>query len=158
MANNFSGLRWFVPPKRSVASGGNLIEIRAYNSSEFSDLTIVFEHYTFKLHKVVIFGQSPILRALCDGKEEVKLEYFTDIEYPQAYEAMFRFMYGLEYDDSSFDNVIIFYFDMYRVARHYEYRRLQDFAFERFKEYTTEFWHAVTFKTSSKNETDWRLN
>lgn len=86
MANNFSGLRWFVPPKRSVASGGNLIEIRAYNSSEFSDLTIVFEHYTFKLHKVVIFGQSPILRALCDGKVSTKMHIMwrrtvTEIQY-----------------------------------------------------------------------------
>lgn len=75
----------------------------------------------------------------------MKLESFTDIEYPQAYEAMFHFMYGLEYDDSSFDNLIIFYFEMYRVARYYEYRRLQLFAFEKFKEYTTKSWNAGEF-------------
>lgn len=73
MADNFPGLSWFVPPKTSVASGENLIEVRAYNSREFSDLTIVFEFYTFKLHKVIIFGQSPILRALCDGKVSTKM-------------------------------------------------------------------------------------
>lgn len=66
-------------------------------------------------------------------KEYVILKEIKDLEYEDAYKAMFNFMYGLKYDDGILRNDIGFHFDVYRVASEYEVGELQKLAFEKVK-------------------------
>jgi hypothetical protein len=69
-----------------------------------------------------------------------------DLEYPQAYEAMFRFMYGLEHDKNmpSSGNMG-FYFAVLCVARTYGCLRLEDLASEKFVDSIIHDWDQDEF-------------
>lgn len=66
-------------------------------------------------------------------KEYVILKEIKDLEYEDAYKAMFNFMYGLKYDDGILRNDIGVHFDVYRVASEYKVGELQKLAFEKVK-------------------------
>lgn len=51
----------------NIASDGDLTENRAYETGEFSDLTIWVNDEEFNLHKLVVGGQSPILKEKIQG-------------------------------------------------------------------------------------------
>jgi hypothetical protein len=53
---------------RNIARDGDLTKTRAYETGEFSDLTIHVDGEEFELHKLVVGGHSPIL------KEKIKDE------------------------------------------------------------------------------------
>ncbi|KUL90386.1 hypothetical protein ZTR_02041 [Talaromyces verruculosus] len=106
---------------------------RAYETGEFSDLTICVDGKEFKLHKLVVGGQSPILKEKIKDENSITLKPVKDLEYIGVHGKMFRFMYGLDYNDSPRIDDIAFHFDVYRVARRYEVLGLQNLAFENIK-------------------------
>ena len=68
---------------------------------------------------------------------------------------MFRFMYGLDYNDSSRIGDIAFHFDVYRVARRYEVLGLQNLAFENIKKIANrDAWDTDQFVKILKNRLD----
>ncbi|PCH03999.1 BTB/POZ [Penicillium occitanis (nom. inval.)] len=122
-----------------------------YQSTKYSDLTIFVDGQSFKLHKLVICEQSPKLRVMCEGKDEITLEPIDGLKYPQAYEAMSRFMYGLEYDENkppSSSDRMGFYSDVLRVACTYGCVPLEELAFEEVDDATISDWNKDEFLRS----------
>lgn len=69
-----------------------------------------------------------------------------DFVYNGVYKAVFRFMYGLGYDDGLWANIADFQFYVYRVARRYEVLGLQKLALEKVKKIANkDAWNADQF-------------
>ncbi|GAM35349.1 hypothetical protein TCE0_017f03620 [Talaromyces pinophilus] len=128
---------------------------RAYETGEFSDLTIHVDGEEFELHKLVVGGHSPILKEKIKNENSITLKPVEDLEYNGVYESMFRFMYGLDYNDNPRIDDIAFHFDVYRVARRYEVLGLQNLAFENIKKIANrDAWDADQLVKILKNRLD----
>lgn len=61
-----------------------LISPRCFDSSKYSDLIIRCEDREFKVHRIVVCGQSKYFSKICDGDWKVRLlekEYTSSLEY-----------------------------------------------------------------------------
>lgn len=70
-----TSLKGFVQESNHL--GGNTDGFRYVDSSEFSDLTIQTTDREFKVHKVVVCGQSAVFNAMFRGESKVSLSDFN---------------------------------------------------------------------------------
>ncbi|RAL15393.1 uncharacterized protein BO97DRAFT_440806 [Aspergillus homomorphus CBS 101889] len=122
---------------------------RYYVSSEFSDLTVHTKIQEFKVHRLVVCGQSEFFSRLYKNEwaENMKNEVNIYEDDPHAIEAMFRSMYGLEYDSRAGDHTssLIFAIKAYQVADKYLVSRLKTRAVERFRALVEKCWQTDDF-------------
>lgn len=57
---------------RKALSRNNSSFATLYETGKYSDLTLVCERQSFKVHKAVLCTQSAVLAAACDGQFEVR--------------------------------------------------------------------------------------
>ncbi|KIX08720.1 uncharacterized protein Z518_03377 [Rhinocladiella mackenziei CBS 650.93] len=109
-------------------SSGNVGALRLksfFNSSKFSDFTIKVDDRDFRVHKIIMCGQSEYFDRLFNGDwKEVRDDVVVLKEDDSgAVEAMIRFMYENEYDSSGNSeeriSPMVFNVRVYRVADKY---------------------------------------
>ncbi|KMU74568.1 hypothetical protein CISG_04275 [Coccidioides immitis RMSCC 3703] len=107
-------------------------------NSQFADLTIRVADEEFKVHKVVVCGQSEFFSRMfsSDWKENVNNEVKLGEVDPSAVEAMIHFMYGIDYDSSGSGrgrvSPVFFNTQVYALAEEYEVQKLKQLAKEKF--------------------------
>ncbi|QVM07886.1 hypothetical protein D8B26_002583 [Coccidioides posadasii str. Silveira] len=107
-------------------------------SGQFADLTIRVADEEFKVHKVIVCGQSEFFSRMfsSDWKENVNNEVKLGEVDPSAVEAMIHFMYGIDYDSSGSSrgrvSPLFFNAQIYALAEEYEVQKLKELAKEKF--------------------------
>ncbi|KAG5292974.1 BTB/POZ domain-containing protein [Histoplasma ohiense] len=109
---------------------------RLFHSSKFTDITIQAGEEEFKVHKLILSGQSEYFSRMFSAEWK---ETATDIikleDDPRTIEAMLRFMYGLDYDSSSQGRTSPMLFDskVYVAADYYGIPELKEKAKAKFE-------------------------
>ncbi|KAF2434944.1 hypothetical protein EJ08DRAFT_722180 [Tothia fuscella] len=124
------------------------------SSGDFSDMTVVCQGKTFKLHKNIVCGQVEFFRNAFDGRfaeaesHEVKL---VDDELC-AVQAMFEYLYTRVYNNQSDveASAIILHAHVYSLADKYNIQGLKDMAGNEFSEAIVEEWNTPEFVTTVK--------
>ncbi|PWY74523.1 hypothetical protein BO94DRAFT_424171, partial [Aspergillus sclerotioniger CBS 115572] len=123
------------------------------SSGEFSDLTICTINQEFKVHRLVLCGQSEYFSRMLkrDWVETTeKLVRFDDDD-PEAIRAMIQFMYGIDYNKSGGDDghacPLLFAVKMYQIADKYAVPRLQQQAKKTFETLAKTCWEMDYFST-----------
>ncbi|EIT73259.1 hypothetical protein AO1008_00634 [Aspergillus oryzae 100-8] len=105
-------------------------------SSDFSDMTICTADQEFKVHRLIVCGQSAYFSRL------FKANWTSDD--PRAVEAMVHFMYGFEYDSSGSDlgrvSPMLFNINVYQVADKFEVPQLKQKAKDKFETIARTCW------------------
>ncbi|PYH45460.1 BTB/POZ domain protein [Aspergillus saccharolyticus JOP 1030-1] len=110
---------------------------RYYSSSEFSDLIVHTSDQDFKVHRLVVCGQSGYFSRLDQGDwpEAVENETCLREDDLRAIEAMFQYTYGVEHDNSSSDqdrkSPMLLNVKVYQVANKYDVPQLKEHAKEK---------------------------
>ncbi|KIW14288.1 hypothetical protein PV08_07070 [Exophiala spinifera] len=138
---------------RETASGGvGRLRLESFfNSPKFSDFAIKVGDREFKVHKIVICGQSDYFDRLFEGKWKEVLEDSSDLvgDDPAAVEAMVRFMYENEYDSSGYDDTdmspMVFDVLVYQVADKYGVGALKKLSKGKFDRATSICWEMDDF-------------
>ncbi|PYI05223.1 hypothetical protein BO78DRAFT_447876 [Aspergillus sclerotiicarbonarius CBS 121057] len=123
-------------------------------SGEFSDLTICTVDQEFKVHRVVVCGQSEFFSRLYKGNWVETAENVVRLtdDNPRAIEAMIQFMYGLDYDSSSGNrgstSPLLFNVNLYQVADKYVVPQLKRRAKEKFDTVAKTCWQMGDFSTA----------
>ncbi|OOF96480.1 hypothetical protein ASPCADRAFT_4523 [Aspergillus carbonarius ITEM 5010] len=125
-----------------------------FSSGEFSDLTICTINQEFKVHRLVVCGQSEYFSRMFkrDWVETTEsLVRFEDDD-PEAIQAMIQFMYGIDYDSSNSGDgrpcPLLFAVKMYQVADKYAVPRLQQRAKKSFQTIAKTCWQMDDFSTA----------
>ncbi|CRG91090.1 hypothetical protein PISL3812_08138 [Talaromyces islandicus] len=109
-----------------------------FNSSRFSDLTIVTKDQEFKVHKLIVCALSDYFSRLFENnwKETTENVVRLDEDEPRSVEAMIHFMYGFSYDSSGSDrgrvSPMLFNVKVYQVGDKYSVPKLKEEAREKF--------------------------
>ncbi|EEH06202.1 BTB/POZ domain-containing protein [Histoplasma capsulatum G186AR] len=113
---------------------------RLFHSSKFTDITIQAGEEEFKVHKLILSGQSEYFSRMFSA--EWKLE-----DDPRTIEAMLRFMYGLDYDSSSQGRTspMLFASKVYVAADYYGIPELKEKAKAKFKVAVRACWNMNDF-------------
>lgn len=122
-------------------------------SSKFSDITIRTKLQEFKVHRLVICGQSEYFSLLCNRNRVVDPPNQTSQviqlmdDDPHAVEAMIHFMYGYRYDGSGRGRAspMLFHIKVYHVADKYGIPKLKQRAREKFKTMVQACWQTDEF-------------
>ncbi|PLB47857.1 hypothetical protein P170DRAFT_465392 [Aspergillus steynii IBT 23096] len=123
-------------------------------SSAFSDLTIHTKDQEFKVHRLVICGQSEYFSRLYQGDWMETTENAVHLEEddPRAIEAMIHFMYGFEYDSSGSQHgrisPMLFNIRVYQIADKYVVPQLKQLAKEKFEIVLKACWQMDDFPTA----------
>ncbi|KAJ5510616.1 hypothetical protein N7453_002719, partial [Penicillium expansum] len=120
-------------------------------SSQFSDLVVKTEEQEFKLHRLIVCGQSEYFARLYQGNwaETADNTIQLNDDDPRAIEAMIHFMYGIDYDSSGNElgriSPMIFNIRLYQVADKYFVPRLKQRAKEKFGQIARTCWEMDDF-------------
>ncbi|KGO37196.1 Uncharacterized protein PEX1_065780 [Penicillium expansum] len=120
-------------------------------SSQFSDLVVKTEEQEFKLHRLIVCGQSEYFARLYQGNwaETADNTIQLNDDDPRAIEAMIHFMYGIDYDSSGNElgriSPMIFNVRLYQVADKYFVPRLKQRAKEKFGQIARTCWEMDDF-------------
>ncbi|KAI9776086.1 MAG: hypothetical protein M1839_000599 [Geoglossum umbratile] len=136
------------------------------NSAKYSDLIIRCEGREFKVHKIILCGQSKYFSTICDGDWKEAAENVIDLKEDDArvIEAMLHFFYRFNYDDSGDDqgpvSPMLFNTRVYGVADKYDVSSLKTLAKEKFDKAIKTCWdmddftHVITETYSSTPSAD----
>ncbi|KAJ5938796.1 BTB/POZ protein [Penicillium verhagenii] len=122
-----------------------------FKSSQFTDLVIATEEQEFKVHRVVVCGQSEYFARLYNGKwtetTDATIKLMDDD--PRAIEAMIHFMYGFDYDSSGSElgrvSPMIFNIKLYQMADKYFIPQLKKKAKYKFEQIAKTCWEMDDF-------------
>ncbi|KAB8263878.1 BTB/POZ protein [Aspergillus pseudonomiae] len=123
-------------------------------SSDFSDLTICTADQEFKVHRLVVCGQSAYFSRLFKGNwtESVDNTVQLKSDDPRAIEAMIHFMYGFEYDSSGSNlgrvSPMLFNINVYQVADKFGVPQLKQKAKEKFEAIARTCWVMDDYPTA----------
>ncbi|KAB8249751.1 BTB/POZ protein [Aspergillus flavus] len=115
-------------------------------SSDFSDMTICTADQEFKVHRLIVCGQSAYFSRLfkANWTESVDNKIQLKSDDPRAVEAMVHFMYGFEYDSSGSDlgrvSPMLFNINVYQVADKFEVPQLKQKAKDKFETIARTCW------------------
>ncbi|KAM5432313.1 hypothetical protein McanMca71_007888 [Microsporum canis] len=127
-----------------------------FDSSKFTDLVIRTVDDDFKVHKVVVCGQSEYFTRLFDGDWKETAENVVDLskDDPATIEAMVRFMYEADYDGSGSNrgriSPMLFNARVYEVAEKYSILHLKERAKTKFKDAVRTCWDMDDFSPAIK--------
>ncbi|KAE8368636.1 BTB/POZ protein [Aspergillus caelatus] len=119
---------------------------RFFISSDFSDLTICTADQEFKVHRLIVCGQSAYFSRLfkANWTESVDNKIQLSSDDPRAVEAMIHFMYGFEYDSSGSDlgrvSPMLFNINVYQVADKFGVPQLKQKAKDKFETIARTCW------------------
>ncbi|PCH04000.1 BTB/POZ [Penicillium occitanis (nom. inval.)] len=117
-----------------------------YDTGEFSDFTVILGEKRVKLHKSVVCGQSPVFRkAVLDGKDEIVPDTWSFEKNTEVSGAVFRFMYGLKYDNLIVSSCMRFHAEVFQLAVCLGVSELRNFAKQKFKKCIKTAWDADEF-------------
>ncbi|OXV11874.1 hypothetical protein Egran_00364 [Elaphomyces granulatus] len=122
-----------------------------FDTSKFSDLVIRTEDQEFKVHKIVVCGQSEYFACLLSGKWKEATGNAVDLKEDdaRAVEAMIHFMYGFDYDSSGSSlgriSPMLFNAMVYKVADKYGVPALKHLAQQKFDSAVTACWNMDDF-------------
>ncbi|OJZ80027.1 hypothetical protein ASPFODRAFT_38456 [Aspergillus luchuensis CBS 106.47] len=141
--------------KSRIYAGDLSASIKSYFlSSAFSDLTIHTKDQEFKVHRLVICGQSEYFSRLCQGdwKETADNAVHFEEDDPRAIEAMVHFMYGFDYDSSGSQHgrisPMLFSIRVYNIADKFVVPQLKQLAKEKFETIIQTCWQMDDFPTA----------
>ncbi|OAP59879.1 hypothetical protein AYL99_04881 [Fonsecaea erecta] len=122
-----------------------------FGSPKFSDFTIKVDEREFKVHKIVIYGQSEYFNRLfnSDWKEALDNKIELKEDDPGAVEAMLRFMYENEYDSGEHSwgriSPMLFHVRVHAVADKYGVAALKKLSKQKFDHATSVCWDMDDF-------------
>ncbi|KLJ07494.1 hypothetical protein EMPG_17010 [Blastomyces silverae] len=117
-------------------------------SSTFTDFTIQVADEEFKVHKLIICGQSEFFSRMFNTQWKETAEDVIKLEDdPRTIEAMIRFMYGFDYDGSIHGRIspMLFSVRVYVVAEFYGIPGLKDQAKTKFEAAVQTCWDMDDF-------------
>ncbi|GBF63942.1 hypothetical protein TMEN_6610 [Trichophyton mentagrophytes] len=122
-----------------------------FNSSKFTDFTIRTAEDDFKVHKVVVCGQSEYFTHIFDGNWKETAENVINLSKDDPYiiEVIVRFIYKADYNGSGSSrgriSPILFNARMYEVAERYSIPHLKERAKGKFKDTVHTCWDMDDF-------------
>ncbi|KAI9932487.1 hypothetical protein ASPWEDRAFT_166141 [Aspergillus wentii DTO 134E9] len=122
-----------------------------FNTSQFSDLVVQTTEQDFKVHKLVICGQSEYFSLMYskEWKETAENKIVLKEDDPHAVEAMIHFMYGFDYDSSGNNarrvSPMLFNAKVYQIADKYSIPALKDISKEKFEHAVQKCWEMDDF-------------
>ncbi|KUL81280.1 hypothetical protein ZTR_10828, partial [Talaromyces verruculosus] len=120
-------------------------------SAQFSDLTIRTIDQEFKVHRLVVCGQSEYFSRLYKGKwtEANENDIALQDDDPCAIQAMIHFMYGFDYDSSGSEHSraspMLFNVKVYQIADKFVVPQLKQKAKEKFETIVQTCWKMDDF-------------
>ncbi|KAJ5549655.1 BTB/POZ protein [Penicillium frequentans] len=141
-----------------------------FQSAQFSDLVIKTEEQEFKVHRLIVCGQSEYFARLYKANWTETTENMIHLkdDDPRAIEAMIHFMYGFDYDSSGNDfsrvSPMLFNIKVYQVADKYFVPQLKQRAKDKFGQIARTCWQmddfpvaiAEAYQCTQKNDRDLR--
>ncbi|OJJ44456.1 hypothetical protein ASPZODRAFT_18648 [Penicilliopsis zonata CBS 506.65] len=125
-----------------------------FYSSRFSDMTIVTRFREFKVHRVVVCGQSAYFFRLFKGNRTETADNIIRLpdDDPRAVEAMVHYFYGFEYEGKQSDpdsiSEMLLHVRTYHVAEKYGIPRLKEEVAGNFEESVEYCWDDDDFPTA----------
>ncbi|KAF2085251.1 hypothetical protein K490DRAFT_67899 [Saccharata proteae CBS 121410] len=122
-----------------------------YAIGKYSDLTVQCEDREFKVHKVIVCGQSSYFSKMCDGDWKEAVEGLIKLvdDDPCVVDAMLHFLYNNDYNGSGNQDgrvsPLLFNTLVYSIADKYDIRSLKQTSLEKFRKAVAVAWELDDF-------------